>query len=494
MFQFGNKRWLPALPSLKVQWVMGALVAMLPLLAAMAYAFWVMDHHNREQRQLVAVSAQVAEIGASISDQTKDLERVARQFQVLQDERIRQVFMQKYADLNRLMLRMKNVKSAPAIPALLTRLNTILSEVETILFQSEGNDEKVALLFKDAHQLTKVMSQTTATWVQQQLDRLENAYKESQMHLLVMGLWALPGTLILVWLISFMVLRPIYQLSNAIQRMGGGDWRTPINISGSNEMVLLGKNLEWMQQQLLTLEAQKHTFLQQITHELKTPLAAIMEAGSLLADEVPGPLNPSQRQVLSILQDNANSLQTLIQQMLDYNSVLKDHAQQVKSTDIKRLFNDKLQDLKGLAEARNVKLVLQGESLNLVVDIVRVSMIIRNLVSNAVQLTPSGKNILVNWGCDQHYWWFQVIDEGPGVRLEERDRLFEPFYQGGATKQGSLKGSGIGLAIVKECTEFLNGEVMVENVKNKGAAFTVRLPLLPLPQESGENLLREIPA
>ena len=80
MFLFGNKSWLP---SLRAQWVLGALIAILPLLGAMAYALNVMDHHNRAQRHLVVISAKVAEISASILDQAKDLERVSRQYQVL---------------------------------------------------------------------------------------------------------------------------------------------------------------------------------------------------------------------------------------------------------------------------------------------------------------------------------------------------------------------------------------------------------------------------
>lgn len=496
MFLFANKS---RLPSLKVQWVIGALLAMLPLLAAGIYGFYVMDHHNRAQRQLVLVSAQVAETGAAISDQAKDLERVARQYQVLKDDRLRQVFMQKRRVLGERLQQMARVTEATNIPLKLEKIATDFHFIETRLFQPSGDGEDLGEQFEQVHDTVKQSNQQAAGWVQRQLDDLQAKYDQSQWHLLVIGSWALPATLVLVWLVSFMVLRPIYQLSAAIRDMGKGYWRTPIHISGSNEMVLLGENLRWMQQQLLTLESQKHTFLQQITHELKTPLAAIMEAGSLLQDEVPGGLNQSQRQVLTILQTNANHLQGLIQQLLDYNSVVKDDTQQMKTMDVSRYLRDKLLDMQGLAETRSIQLLLQGECLNLPIDIVRVGMIVRNLVSNAVQLTPSGKSVIVRWGKEKAHWWLSVTDEGPGVQLQEQERLFEPFYQGGNKRQGSLKGSGIGLAIVKECCEFLNATIRVKNVESnqtgetvvEGACFSVYFPIKESDLELSDSMVAE---
>ena len=463
MFLFGNKSWLP---SLRAQWVLGALIAILPLLGAMAYALNVMDHHNRAQRHLVVISAKVAEISASILDQAKDLERVSRQYQVLQDERIRQLFLQKTHDFR---LQLKNMQQAvphSGVQNSLEELNELVARTETALTDDNGAPDSSAQ-YKTLQDKTREITIETRSWVQGQLDQLENQYRESQWHLVVMGSWALPGTFILVWLVSVLVLRPVYQLSTAVQRMGQGELGAHVQISGSSEIASLGENLRWMQQQLLSLESQKQAFLQQITHELKTPLAAIMEAGSLLADEVPGSLNNSQQKVLVILRENANSLQTLIQQLLDYNSVVKDAAQQRQVEELQCFITDKLQDLFGLANARNVNLVLHGESLTLEIDIVRVSMILRNLVSNAVQLTASGKSVKVEWGAhaDNGCWWLKVIDHGPGIAKDEMDKLFLPFYQGRVKRQGSLKGSGIGLAIVKECCDFLNADIHVENIQ-----------------------------
>lgn len=496
MLPFANKLWLP---SLKAQWLIGAFMAMLPLMLAMVYGFHQMDHQNRAQRELVMISGQVAELGASLTDQGRDLERVSRQYQVLVDERLRQVFEQKRDALLNLLGQMTTVVDDARVSEQASIISVVLALIEGQLF-STGADGDLRVnqggrlgeggndAFRQLHETIKQLNLAASSQVESELDQLEARYVASQWQLLVMALSALPVTLLLVWLVSFMVLRPIYQLSAAIRSMGQGNWRTDIGISGSNEMVALGENLKWMQQQLLMLEAQKQTFLQQITHELKTPLAAIMEAGSLLGDEVPGPVNGQQRQVLDILQTNASHLQGLIQQLLDYNSLVKDRCQQIHCVDLRSFFIEKSLDLQGLAATRQVKLVLQSESCPVTLDSVRTGMVFRNLLSNALQLTPPQSVVMVSWGkafsehTQRPLWWLRIADEGPGIRDEDAGRLFEPFFQGDVKRQGSLKGSGIGLAIVKECVDFLGGSVQIENRNRErpeeGAEALVMFPEL----------------
>ena len=127
-------------------------------------------------------------------------------------------------------------------------------------------------------------------------------------HMTFIGVLALPGTVFLVVLSSVAVARPMWRLADAIRQLGHEKWQMPIVIDGPADLRALGANLEWMRTRLLASEKQKKAFLRHITHELKTPLAAIMEAGALLRDEVPGPVNDDQRGVLKILKNNADSL------------------------------------------------------------------------------------------------------------------------------------------------------------------------------------------
>src|SRR5690606_7525025 len=140
-------------------------------------------------------------------------------------------------------------------------------------------------------------------------------------HLMLTGIFALPGTLLLVVLCSVTVTRPVRRLAHAIRQLGHGHWQDPIQIIGPADLHSLGASLEWMRNRLEATEKQKQAFVRHVTHELKTPLAAIVEAGALLRDEVPGPVNSAQRQVVGILMSNADNLQVLIQQLLNYNAV-----------------------------------------------------------------------------------------------------------------------------------------------------------------------------
>src|SRR6185295_2348081 len=120
---------------------------------------------------------------------------------------------------------------------------------------------------------------------------------------------------------TYLLARPITQVSAGIQGLGDGDFAKPIQIEGPGDMVRLGEQLDWLRERLLTLEAQKTRFLQHVSHELKTPLTALREGSDLLSSGVVGNLNAEQREIARILQENSIELRKLIEGLLNYSAV-----------------------------------------------------------------------------------------------------------------------------------------------------------------------------
>ena len=122
-------------------------------------------------------------------------------------------------------------------------------------------------------------------------------------------------------------------------------------------------------------------------------------------------------------------------------------------------------------------------------DADKVRTIVDNLVSNAIKYSPRSAAIIVALGVDGGFAVLDVIDRGPGIELEERERIFDSFYQGRAPVDGRVKGSGLGLAIAREYALAHGGriEVMDRADRERGAHFRLWLPLAASDAGSAER-------
>ena len=240
-------------------------------------------------------------------------------------------------------------------------------------------------------------------------------------------------------------------------------------------MVRLGEQLDWLRRRLVTLEEQKTRFLQHISHELKTPLTALREGSDLLSSGVVGNLNAEQHEIARILRENSIELRKLIEGLLNYSAV---HAQAsfldariVPLRDVvKRVVNDR----KLAMVARGIRLDLNCENVTAYCDEEKVRVMLDNLLSNAVKYSPERGLVTVKVYKDRGEAVFEVADEGPGIAAPEREKVFEAFYRGTDAPIAAIKGSGLGLSIVKEYVQLHKGRV--EILDGPGAHFRIRIP------------------
>jgi two-component system phosphate regulon sensor histidine kinase PhoR len=108
----------------------------------------------------------------------------------------------------------------------------------------------------------------------------------------------------------------------------------------------------------------------------------------------------------------------------------------------------------------------------------RMAQVVGNLVSNAIKYTPAGGEITVSAGVDEKIFWLKVSDTGAGVKEDEREKIFLPFYRGD-TGRRIKQGMGLGLTIAREMVMAHGGQLNVDSIPDKGSIFRVTLPLLP---------------
>jgi signal transduction histidine kinase len=109
-----------------------------------------------------------------------------------------------------------------------------------------------------------------------------------------------------------------------------------------------------------------------------------------------------------------------------------------------------------------------------------------NLLSNAIKYTPAGGAVKVTASADEKTFWLKVHDTGAGIRADEQDKIFQPFYRGD-TGRRIKQGMGLGLTIAHELVTAHGGQISVESTPGEGSEFTVMLPLALVPLPNGEK-------
>lgn len=294
-------------------------------------------------------------------------------------------------------------------------------------------------------------------------------------------LWQTSGLIgfSVLFFIVFVILisKPVRQMDKGIERLGDGDFTTPIQVSGPRDLEILGGKLDWLRKRLSELDREKIKLVAHISHELKTPLASIKEGTGLLRDELVGPMNNSQKEVVAILDKNCSKLQSLIQNILDFNMA---QARKVpsgqKNIRLEGLVEEVVADHKTSILAREIQLDVKLIAAKVDGNRQQLKIVFDNLLSNAVKFTPDRGTISIRLKIDGNHAVCLVKDSGPGIKEEERSRIFSPFFQGKEAKKAVVKGSGLGLAISREYVQAHGGTIRLLS-STQGACFAVLLPL-----------------
>ena len=315
------------------------------------------------------------------------------------------------------------------------------------------------------------------------IDREIEAMRDTAARAQVITFWQMlalvPVALLLAAGFTVLIARPIRQIDAAIRRMGAGDFTVPVGVSGPRDLQMVGRRIEWLRHRLSELEQQKNRFLRQVSHELKTPLTALREGSELLSEEALGKLTPEQQEVAGILRANSIELQRLIEDLLSYGAAeYQRSAMRFAQVEVRRVVARVLDDQNLALRARALRVAPQIEDITLEADPEKLRIMLDNLLSNAVKFSPEGGVIEVDVRSDGAYVLLEVSDSGPGIPPAERERVFDPFFRGRSVAGGPLRGSGIGLSVVRDYAQAHGGTVeVVDEPRQSGARLRLRLPL-----------------
>ena len=228
----------------------------------------------------------------------------------------------------------------------------------------------------------------------------------------------------------------------------------------------------------------KSAFVSTASHELRTPLGAILGYTDMLQEGVYGPLSEKQSNTLERIIANTGRLLSLVNNLLDQAQIEAGTLKlDVTPFILADLINDTMGVMDVLAQAKRIKLtthVADDLPATLFGDRQRLYQILINLVSNSIKFTDEGTVRLDARQLDADHWALEVSDTGSGIPPDARDRIFEPFRHADDSYTRENAGAGLGLSIVKQLVEMMNGEITLESEVGHGSTFTITLPMVPV--------------
>ena len=287
----------------------------------------------------------------------------------------------------------------------------------------------------------------------------------------------LGASFLLIVLGSKAILKPVTRLERIITAMyRQEDTLTAITNSGPKELIVLEQKLHRLAGRLIQLENLRHALLRHASHELKTPLASIKEGCSLLTEQVVGPLNTDQKEVLSLLNSSTDRLNLLIVQLLDYNLLLQ-QAKPVFSRFNTDIFIKEFLTENSLAiKQHDNQIDMKIELSTIFADQKLFRRVLDNLVSNAIAHGTKGSPIIISLYQQDNMQVLDFANSGQKIAVEQRHVLFQPFSRGEGVRNDRVTGSGLGLSIVADCARMMFGKAEMVEVDYADVCIRVLIP------------------
>lgn len=253
------------------------------------------------------------------------------------------------------------------------------------------------------------------------------------------------------------------------------------NVRLFQEIEEKNRQVETANERLKEVDRLKSAFVSNVSHELRTPLTAIKGAVDLLLREVPGRLNDNQSHYLTRVKSNAQHLAGLINDLLDLSKI-EEGKIELKATRVSLggEIHEVVETLRPVAAEKQmiVDVEIPAPSLLVWADRDKVTQVLMNLLGNAIKFTPAQGRVKVSVIREEADWVKVVVgDNGPGIPPEEKERIFDKFYQIAEVGGAKPKGTGLGLAISKVLVELHGGKIWVESEPSRGSNFCFTLPL-----------------
>ena len=314
-----------------------------------------------QARQASEASMRLAAEAQALMDHSVSMERAARQYLVLEDRALRQRYEDAAREGEAVLSRLAPELPSEQVNAWRERAAQVAEQMQGPRANARLREQSLILTFRELADINATIALQIRRAGEERTRRVQDALEASRLAFGRQVLVAIAVAVLLALGFGLWLARPFKRLERAIVGLGENRLERPIEIRGPADVRQLGRRLEWLRLRLAELDADKARFLRHVSHELKTPLAAMREGVALLEDEVAGPLTGNQKEVVRILSENTARLQSQIEDLLRFNAAAFEARRlQRQQVDLAALLQRLLDEQKLQWQAKQLQVRIEG--------------------------------------------------------------------------------------------------------------------------------------
>ncbi len=278
------------------------------------------------------------------------------------------------------------------------------------------------------------------------------------------------------------LIRPFEKITEALDQAQEGYTDDPICVTDCVETEHIGDAFNRVLGRMKVLDTSRQEFVSNVSHELRTPITSMKVLADSLISQKDVPIELYQE----FMTDIAEEIEREDKIITDLLSLVKMDRTAVDlnitEVDINALVELIMRRLRPIAQNRDVEVVYESvRPVTAAVDEVKMTLVISNLVENAIKYNKEHGWVKVKLNADHQYFTVEVADSGIGIPAESLDHVYERFYRVDKSRSKEIGGTGLGLAITRSAILMHRGTIKVESTEGEGTTFTIRIPLKYIP-------------
>ncbi len=284
--------------------------------------------------------------------------------------------------------------------------------------------------------------------------------------------------LVFAAVVSIMLLRPFDRITTAINDVKAGYTDEPIIGPNYLETEQIINAFNALLKRMKVLDDSRQEFVSNVSHELKTPITSmkVLADSLLMQEDVP---NEVYRDFMTDIGAEIDREDKIINDLLALVKMdKKASGLNITSVDVVNLTEVVLKRMRPIARKHNIDITLESKrAITAEIDEVKISLVIMNLVENAIKYNKDEGWVRVELDADHQFFYVKVEDSGYGIPAESLDQIYERFYRVDKSRSREIGGTGLGLAIARNAVLLHRGTIDVKSVVDEGTTFTVKIPL-----------------